>query len=58
MVQGPEYTLHAVFDRQNKAGGQLAQPASGVHEGGGIGQKFSIGHHFMENFFPLVYLLG
>ena len=40
--------LHTVLDRQNKAGGQLAERPAGVHQRGGIGQEFEIGHHVIE----------
>ena len=45
-----EYSLHTVFDRQYKTGGQLPQPASGIHEGRGVRQKFKLGHYLVKQF--------
>ena len=33
-----------VFDREDEAGGELLEPASRVHQCGGIGQKVAPGH--------------
>ena len=57
-MQRPEYAFHAVFHRQDKTGGQLPQTAAGIHQGGGIGQKFCTGHHFKEDFFPFIDLFA
>ena len=48
VLDGVKDVLHGVGHRQHKAGGQLAQGAAGIHQGGGIGQEVQTGHHLIE----------
>ena len=48
LLDGLENILHAVRHRQDEAGGKLPQRPTGVHQRGGIGQEFQLGHHPVE----------
>ena len=52
--QGAKDAFHAVFNRQNETGGQLTQPAAGIHQGRGVGQKFEIGHDLVKDLFDFL----
>ena len=41
-------------DGQHEAGGELAELAAGVHEGGGVGQELEARHELVEGLLPLL----
>ena len=54
VLDGVEDGLHGVADGQDEAGGELAQLAAGVHEGGGVGQELEARHELVEGLLPLL----
>ena len=47
-LDGIEDLFDGVAHRQDEAGGELAQLAGGVHQGGGVGQEAPAGHQVIE----------
>jgi hypothetical protein len=48
VLDGVEDVLHGVGHRQHEAGGELAQGAARVHEGGGVGQEVQADHQLIK----------
>ncbi|MBA7581142.1 hypothetical protein ES708_23044 [subsurface metagenome] len=47
-----EDRLHGITDGNDKAGRKLPQLPPGIHQGGGVGQEFQVGHELVEFVFP------
>ena len=55
MFERGEDPLHAVLHGQDETGAELLQIASGIHQGGGIGQEIGAGHGLEKLFLDLFY---
>ena len=50
LLDGVEDGFDVVLDGQDEAGGELAQLAAGVHQGGGVGHEAQARHHLIKLF--------
>ncbi len=48
VLEGVEYAVHGVLDRQDEAGRELSQRPSRVHQSRRVGEEIQVDHHLVE----------